>query len=276
LRTNGFDGRVVLLGEEAEHPYDRPPLSKDYLQGKSERDKIFLHPHAWYADRDIELRLGVHASAVDRDAHQVRTAGGERIGYDKLLLATGSSPRRLKMPGADLGGVLYLRRLGDCEAMKAAFAAANRVAIIGAGWIGLETAAAARAAGCEVTVIERAELPLLAVLGKELAEIYAALHRRHGVQFRFGAELAKITGRSGAATGLRLGDGSLIERPMQARWVCPNYRAGPSPSAISACTPSSTSLPSSTHPRRRSSRLVLPRPLRSCGMARWSCTRYSS
>jgi 3-phenylpropionate/trans-cinnamate dioxygenase ferredoxin reductase subunit len=211
LRTNGFGGRVVLLGEERTPPYDRPPLSKDYLQGKSELDKVFLHPHAWYADQDIELRLETRVTAIDRDAHQVSTASGEPIGYHKLLLATGSSPRRLDLPGARLDGVLYLRRLGDCEAMKTAFAAAKRVAIIGAGWIGLETAAAARAAGCEVTVIERGELPLLAVLGKEMAEIYAGLHRRHGVEFRLGATLAEITGKDGATTGLRLQDGSLIK-----------------------------------------------------------------
>ncbi|MEO9220761.1 MAG: FAD-dependent oxidoreductase, partial [Mycobacteriaceae bacterium] len=177
----------------------------------SEKDKIYLHPAGWYAEQDIELRLGVHVTAIDRNAHQVSTAGGERVGYDKLLLATGSSPRRLRVPGAELDGVLYLRRLGDCEAMKTAFAAASRVAIVGAGWIGLETAAAARAAGCTVTVVDTAELPLLAVLGKELGEIYAGLHRRHGVQFRLGAKLAEITGEDGAATGLRLGDGSLIE-----------------------------------------------------------------
>jgi 3-phenylpropionate/trans-cinnamate dioxygenase ferredoxin reductase subunit len=211
LRTNGFGGRVVLLGDEKAHPYDRPPLSKDYLQGKSELDKVFLHPDAWYAEQDIELRLGVQVTAVDRDAHQVSTAGGERIGYDKLLLATGSSPRRLRLPGADLRGVLYLRRLEESDAMKAAFAAASRVAMIGAGWIGLETAAAARAAGCAVTVVDVAELPLLAVLGKEMAEMYAGLHRRNGVEFRLGAKLTEITGKDGATIGLRLEDGSFID-----------------------------------------------------------------
>jgi 3-phenylpropionate/trans-cinnamate dioxygenase ferredoxin reductase subunit len=211
LRINGFGGRVVLLGDEKAHPYDRPPLSKDYLQGKSELDKVFLHPDAWYAEQDIELRLGVQVTAVDRDAHQVSTAGGERIGYDKLLLATGSSPRRLRLPGADLRGVLYLRRLEESDAMKAAFAAASRVAMIGAGWIGLETAAAARAAGCAVTVVDVAELPLLAVLGKEMAEMYAGLHRRNGVEFRLGAKLTEITGKDGATIGLRLEDGSFID-----------------------------------------------------------------
>lgn len=211
LRTGGFDGRVVLVGEEGEHPYNRPPLSKDYLQGKSEKDKIYVQPNSWYAEQDIDLRLGTRVSVIDRAAHQVGTEGGERFGYDKLLLATGSSPRRLSVPGADLDGVLYLRRLADCEVMKAAFATAHRVAVIGAGWIGLETAAAARAAGCEVTVIERAELPLLAVLGREMAEIYAVLHREHGVDLRLGAAVAEIIGENGTATGVRLGDGSVIK-----------------------------------------------------------------
>lgn len=211
LRTQGFQGRVVLIGDETERPYDRPPLSKDYLQGKSEKDKIYLQPNGWYAEHDIDMRLGTRVSVIDRPAHRVSTASGERIGYDKLLLATGSSPRRLSVPGADLDGVLYLRRLVDCEAMKKAFAGAKRVAIIGAGWIGLETAAAARAAGCGVTVIERGELPLLPVLGREMAEIYTALHREHGVELRLGATVAEITGENGTATGVRLGDGSVIE-----------------------------------------------------------------
>lgn len=211
LRTENFPGRVVLLGEETERPYNRPPLSKDYLQGKSEKDKIYVHPPLWYAEHDVEWRAGTRVTDLDRAAHEVTVQGGERIGYDKLLLATGSSPRRLTLPGADLDGVLYLRSVADCEAIKTAFAAAHRVVIVGAGWIGLETAAAARAAGCQVTVLERAQLPLLAVLGRELAEIYAALHRAHGVELRLGVTLAEITGRDGHAAGVRLQDGSAIE-----------------------------------------------------------------
>jgi 3-phenylpropionate/trans-cinnamate dioxygenase ferredoxin reductase component len=210
LRTQGFTGQVVLLGEEAERPYNRPPLSKDYLQGKAEKDKIYVHPERWYAEHDVDLRLDTRVTGLDIAAHNLSITGGERIGYDKLLLATGSSPRRLSVPGAEFDGVLYLRRLADCEAIKAAFGAAGRVAIIGAGWIGLETAAAARAAGCEVTVIEMANLPLLAVLGRELAAVYAALHRAHGVTLNLGAEVAEITGADGQANGVRLGDGSLI------------------------------------------------------------------
>ncbi|MGI8692054.1 MAG: NAD(P)/FAD-dependent oxidoreductase [Geodermatophilaceae bacterium] len=211
LRTEGFGGRVILMGEETERPYERPPLSKDYLQGKSEKEKIYVHPEGWYAEHDVDLRLGTRVTAIDRTAREVSVEGGERVRYDKLLLATGSSPRRLTAPGSDLDGVLYLRRIEDCEAIKAAFGTAKRVAIIGAGWIGLETAAAARAAGCEVTVIEMAELPLLAALGREVAEIYATVHREHGVQLRLGTMLAEITGQDNRATGVRLADGDAVE-----------------------------------------------------------------
>jgi 3-phenylpropionate/trans-cinnamate dioxygenase ferredoxin reductase subunit len=211
LRTDGFTGRVVLLGEETERPYNRPPLSKDYLQGKSEKDKIYVHPEAWYAEHDVELRLDTPVTGLDLAAHHVNLTGGERIGYHKLLLATGSDVRRLSVPGAEFDGVCYLRRLADCEAIKAAFATAERVAIIGGGWIGLETAAAACAADCEVTIIEMGELPLLKVLGREVAEIYAALHRAHGVTLRLGAGVEEITGTNRRATGVRLADGSVVD-----------------------------------------------------------------
>ncbi len=211
LRADGFTGRVVLLGEEIERPYNRPPLSKDYLQGKSAKDEIYVHPEHWYAEHDVELRVNTRVTGLELAAHQVSVTGGERIGYEKLLLATGSDVRRLMVPGAGFDGVYYLRRLTDCEALKAAFAVAGRVAIIGGGWIGLETAAAARAAGCEVTIIERSELPLLTVLGREVAEIYADLHREHGVALQLGVEVGEITGTDGRATGVRLDDGRVID-----------------------------------------------------------------
>ena len=211
LRTGGFVGRVVLLGEEAERPYERPPLSKDYLQGKSEKEDIYVHPDGWYAAHDIELRLHNRVTAIDRVAHQVIAQDGEPVGYDKLLMATGSSPRRLCVPGSELNGVLYLRDLQDCETIKAAFTTANRVAIVGAGWIGLETAAAARAADVDVTMLEMGKLPLLGVLGPEMAGIYAALHAEHGVELRTGVEVAEVIGVDGRATGVRLADGSLID-----------------------------------------------------------------
>lgn len=210
LRANGFNGPVVLLGAESEYPYQRPPLSKDYLQGRSEKNEIYVHPPNWYADHDIDVRTATRVSALDLTEHHVTGGDGECFGYDKLLLATGSVVRRLDVPGADFDGVHYLRNLADCEALKAAFGKSGPVAIIGAGWIGLETAAAARAAGCEVTVVERAELPLLGALGREMGEIYAALHWAHGVSLRLDAGVAEITGSNGHATGVRLDDGSVI------------------------------------------------------------------
>ena len=128
----------MLIGDEAERPYERPPLSKDYLLGKAERDTIYVHPESWYADNGVELRLGVAVTGIDRAAHEVALADGSRIGYARLLLATGSSPRRLTVPGGDADGVLYLRRVGDSDQIKAAFQTASRIAVIGAGWIGLE------------------------------------------------------------------------------------------------------------------------------------------
>jgi len=149
---------------------------------------------------------------LDPAAHEIVLSGGQRIGYSRLLLATGSSPRRLSVPGADLGGVLYLRYVGDSDRIKAAFENAARVAVIGAGWIGLETAAAARAAGAEVTVLEMAELPLLRVLGREVAQVFARLHEQHGVDLRFGVQVAEITaGSQGNAGGVRLADGTQID-----------------------------------------------------------------
>jgi len=210
LREEGFDGPVVLIGDEDERPYERPPLSKDYLLGKAEREAIYVHPPAWYAEHDVDLRLGTLVTGVDAAAHEVTLADGSRIGYAKLLLTTGSSPRRLAVPGADSGGVLYLRRVADSDRIRAAFQTASRVAVIGAGWIGLETAAAARSAGVEVTVLETAELPLLRVLGREVAEVFADLHREHGVDLRFGVQVAEITGSGGEADGVRLADGSHV------------------------------------------------------------------
>jgi 3-phenylpropionate/trans-cinnamate dioxygenase ferredoxin reductase component len=210
LRAEGFTGPVTLLGTENELPYERPPLSKDYLLGKAERDSIFVHPAQWYADNDIDLRTGVTVTEIDRGAHAVALADGTRIEYGKLLLTTGSSPRRLTVEGAGLSGVHYLRSVGDSDRLKAAFGEGVRVAVIGAGWIGLETAAAARNAGAEVAVLEMAELPLLRVLGREVAAVFAELHAEHGVDLRFGIEVAAISGDAGKATGVRLGDGSTV------------------------------------------------------------------
>jgi 3-phenylpropionate/trans-cinnamate dioxygenase ferredoxin reductase subunit len=210
LRSEGFAGAVTLIGEENELPYERPPLSKGYLMGKSPREATYVHPAQWYADQEIALRLGVGVSGLDPAGHQLTLADGGRVDYAKLLLATGSSPRRLSVPGADLDGVLYLRRLADSDGIKGVLQTASRVVVIGGGWIGLEIAAAARIADVAVTVLEGAELPLLRVLGREVAATFAALHRRHGVDLRCSVQVAEITGQGGQANGVRLVDGTHI------------------------------------------------------------------
>jgi 3-phenylpropionate/trans-cinnamate dioxygenase ferredoxin reductase component len=204
LRDEGFDGQIVLIGAEAHHPYERPPLSKGYLQGTEERQSIFVHDDGWYAEHAIDLRLGTAVTAIDRNLRQVALASGETVGYDKLLLTTGAVPVRLPVPGADVNGVLTLRTVDDSERLRETLASASRVAIVGAGWIGLEVAAAARLAGVAVTVIEAAELPLLGVLGREVAQVFLNLHREHDVDVRLSAQVAEILVSADAATGVRL------------------------------------------------------------------------
>jgi 3-phenylpropionate/trans-cinnamate dioxygenase ferredoxin reductase component len=211
LRAEGFDGQVTLIGAETELPYERPALSKEYLQGKAERTTIYVHPREWYDEHRITLRLGIRAAGIDRSEHLVTLEDGDRVSYGKLLLTNGSSPRPLQVPGAELDGVHYLRTVDDSDRIRAAIAQSSRVAVVGAGWIGLECAAAARLAGDEVTVIETADLPLLRVLGPEVAQVYADLHRDHGVDLRFGVGVAEITGSAGHADGVRLSDGNRVE-----------------------------------------------------------------
>src|SRR5215475_11991668 len=141
LRAAGFDGRVMLIGAEPERPYERPPLTKDYLRGESERAKAYVHPDGFYAQQEIELVTGVTVTAVDPGASQVTLGDGRRLGYDRLLLATGAEPRRLQVPGAGLDGVYYLRTLADCDLLRARLGSGGRVAVIGSGWIGSEFAA---------------------------------------------------------------------------------------------------------------------------------------
>ena len=214
LREEGFDGKITLLGQEPNAPYERPPLSKDYLQGKAERDSIFVHPEPWYAEHAVELSLGSAVTSLDPASRTVTTATGERMSYDKLLLATGSKPRHLDVPGADLDGAYYLRNVEDSDGLKIKFADANRVVIIGAGWIGLETAAAARAGGLDVTLLVSGDLPLEHVLGPEVAPIFDELHRSHGVDLRYRTTAVELTGRHGTVTGVMLSDGTRIDADM--------------------------------------------------------------
>jgi NADPH-dependent 2,4-dienoyl-CoA reductase/sulfur reductase-like enzyme len=192
LRAEGFDGAIVLVGAEDVRPYERPPLSKDLLLGKTGPDTPFVHEPGWYAEHDIDLRLGTRVTSIDRSARQVRLEDGSSIGYTKLLLATGSSPRLLPVPGADLDGVMYLRTLSDSQALSAVLTQGRQVVIAGAGWIGLEVAAAARQAGCHVTVIEHEATALFRSLGSELGEVFVGLHRSHGVTFRFGERVSEL------------------------------------------------------------------------------------
>ncbi|MEU6200315.1 FAD-dependent oxidoreductase [Streptomyces sp. NPDC047061] len=212
LRAEGFSGRVILICDERDHPYERPPLSKGYLLGKEERDSVFVHEPAWYAQHDIELHLGQTVDRIDRAAKTVRFGDdGTLVRYDKLLLATGAEPRRLDIPGTDLAGVHHLRRLAHAERLKGVLAALGRdnghLVIAGAGWIGLEVAAAARTYGAEVTVIEHGQTPLHSVLGPELGNVFAQLHEEHGVRFRFGVRLTEIVGQDGMVLAARTDDG---------------------------------------------------------------------
>ncbi|MFE9117848.1 NAD(P)/FAD-dependent oxidoreductase [Streptomyces sp. NPDC007172] len=211
LRSEGFNGRVILIGDEREHPYERPPLSKGFLSGKEERDSVFVHEVAWYAQHDIELHLGQTVTTIDRAAKTVRLGDGTLIQYDRLLLATGAEPRRLDVPGTDLAGVHHLRRLAHSERLRHVLKALGRdnghLVISGAGWIGLEVAAAARGYGAEVTVVEPEATPLHNVLGPELGQLFADLHAEHGVRFHFGARLTEIVGQDGMVLAARTDDG---------------------------------------------------------------------
>jgi 3-phenylpropionate/trans-cinnamate dioxygenase ferredoxin reductase subunit len=206
LRDEGFDGAITLIGDEDERPYERPALSKDYLQGKSTSDELFVHGEEWYREHDVDTRFGEAAVAIERERRTVTLDSGGRVSYDQLLLATGSRPNMLRIPGADLGGVFSLRRMSDSDQIRAAFGEAKKLVVIGAGWIGLETTAAARAAGIEATVLEYAALPLQRVLGDELAQYFADLHRRNGVTLRTSVSVTALEGPDGRVTAVRVGD----------------------------------------------------------------------
>ena len=210
LRTEGFEGRIVLFAEEPEPPYERPPLSKDYLRGESAREQARVHPEGFYADHEIELRTGTSVVGLDTAAGEVALADGERMRYDRLLLATGARPRRLDVPGAALDGVLTLRDLADSDALRARLSRTSHMVVVGAGWIGAEVAASARQMGCAVTVVERAEVPLEHVLGREIGGLYAEIHRDHGVELLTGAGLNGFGG-AGRVERVELADGRTLD-----------------------------------------------------------------
>lgn len=207
LRAEGYDGHIVLVGAEPHLPYERPPLSKSYLLGEGWQSEESLRDAQWYAEHRVELRLGTTAVAINSDKHQVTLDDQTTLSYDKLLIATGSTPRHLDIPGAQLGGVHYVRTLEDSTALHGALQAKPRVVIVGASWIGLETAAAARSLGCEATVIGPDAVPLQASMGALVGGYFADLHRGHGVQFQLGRRVVALAGTT-SVTSVTTDDGA--------------------------------------------------------------------
>ena len=210
LRDRGFDGRVVLIGSEPELPYERPPLSKDYLRGESERQKTYVHDADFYEQHAIELLTGRTATAFDPAQRTVTLEDGASLGYDKLLLSTGAVPRRLEIPGAELEGVLYLRTLADCDVLRDRLQAGGRVAVVGAGWIGSEVAASARQLGLEVALIDPLPLPNVRIFGEEIGAFYRDVHAQHGVELVLGEGVEAFQG-DGRVRSVRTSSGRLIE-----------------------------------------------------------------
>ncbi|HWD85671.1 MAG TPA: FAD-dependent oxidoreductase [Solirubrobacteraceae bacterium] len=210
LRERGFDGRLVLIGSETERPYERPPLSKDYLQGKSERETAYVHEAGFYDDKDIELRTGTTVEAIDPGAGRVTLEGGEELAFDRLLLTTGSAVRPLDVPGADLDGVHYLRTLPDSDALRERIRQGGQVAVIGSGWIGSEVAASARQLGAEVTIIDMVKLPNEKVFGREVGEFYRDVHASHGVRLLLGQGVQALEG-DGSVRRVRTSEGNTVD-----------------------------------------------------------------
>ncbi|MFE4726199.1 NAD(P)/FAD-dependent oxidoreductase [Microbacterium sp. NPDC056736] len=195
LRTEGFDGDVTVVTAERHPPYQRPPLSKGYLQGVEGPDAVVLHPSEWYADGMADLRTGTVAVAVEPGDGRVVLDDGTTLAFDALLLATGSSPRRLPLEGAELPGVRTLRTLDDADALAADLRdGGRRLVVIGSGWIGMEVAATARTLGNDVTVLERGEVPLASAIGAEMGAVFRDLHRAHGVDLRASVGVDRILG----------------------------------------------------------------------------------
>ena len=210
LREEGYDGRLVLLGAEPERPYERPPLSKEYLRGETDREQAYVHEAAFYEEHGIELRSGEHVVRLDPGRRELTLQSDEPLAYDRLLLATGSAPRRLSIPGSELEGVHYLRTFGDSDALRARLDAGGRLVVIGAGWIGCEVAASARQRGLEVTVIAPHSVPFERVLGSEVGAIYRDIHVDHGVEMLLGTAVAALEGAD-SVERVRLNDGRTID-----------------------------------------------------------------
>jgi 3-phenylpropionate/trans-cinnamate dioxygenase ferredoxin reductase subunit len=210
LRTTGFEGRVVLVGAEDDRPYERPPLSKDYLRGELERSRVYVHDEGYYAEHDIELRLGRSAVSLDPSGRQVTLDDGERLRFDRLLITTGAEPRHFSVPGGRLGGVLELRTVGDSDALRDRLDPGARMVVVGGGWIGSEVAASARERGLDVTVIAPEAVPLERVLGPEAGAVYRDLHAEHGVRMLLGTGVEAFEGRK-VVERIRTSDGRTLE-----------------------------------------------------------------
>lgn len=210
LRQYGFSGRIVLVGEEPVPPYHRPPLSKAYLKGESDVERLWLKPRAFYDEQRIDLKLGASAQSLDRASRTLTLADGSQLHYDKLILATGSAPRALTVPGHDLAGVIALRTLADADVLRERVKPGEKLVVIGAGYIGLEAAAAARALGHEVTVLEAAPRVLGRVTGETVSTFYANEHRAQGVDLRLNAQIEALVGEHGKLTGVKLAGGEIV------------------------------------------------------------------
>ena len=210
LREQGFDGKLVLVGSELERPYERPPLTKDYLRGESEREKAYVHPERFYNEHDIEMLSGVTATSIDPAASTVSLDGGRELHYDRLLLTTGAQPREITVPGADLDGVHYLRTLDDCDALRTRLDAGGRVVVVGGGWIGSEFAASARQKGLEVALIDPLELPAGRLFGEEVGAFYRDVHAQHGVELLLGDGVRSFEG-DGAVARVHTSGGKTVE-----------------------------------------------------------------
>jgi 3-phenylpropionate/trans-cinnamate dioxygenase ferredoxin reductase component len=210
LRERGFDGRIVLVGSEPQRPYERPPLSKEYLRGEAEREKVYVHPDDFYADNRIDLMTETTVTAIDPAAATVSLEPGGQLHYDKLLLTTGAEPRRLAVPGADLDEIHYLRSVVDSDTLRHRLTSGRRVAVVGAGWIGSEVAATARQRGAEVTLIDPLSLPNERVFGSEIGEFYRDVHAGHGVTLALGEGCDGFEGE-GTVAAVRLSSGRRVE-----------------------------------------------------------------
>jgi 3-phenylpropionate/trans-cinnamate dioxygenase ferredoxin reductase component len=214
LRAEGFDGPLTMIGAEEHLPYLRPPLSKGYLAGSDGEDALVIQPAAWYQEHDVEVRTGVTALRIDREQQVVECSDSRSVPYDRLLIATGASSRRIPLPGADLPGVIMLRTVEESRLLQAALTDGTdprRLVLIGSGWIGMEVAATARTRGAEVTVVGIESVPLSAAIGPELGSLFLRRHRQAGVRFELEQTTSRILAADGRAAGVKLGSGVRID-----------------------------------------------------------------